>query len=81
MKPGQQVVCTRNYPWALVIGPWVGDERHPKFNEVLTVRKKVGIFLTFEEYPANQGYGSRHFVPLISDGELEKALKAEVVEG
>lgn len=80
MNPGQQVLCIRKEPWALVIGPWTGTEEHPKFNEVVTIRRKVGLFLTFEEYPGNEGYGSRNFVPLISDDELEKALKGEVVE-
>jgi hypothetical protein len=79
MKPGQQVVCIRNGKWNLVLGPWTGNEIKPTFNEVLTIRQVVGLFLTFDEYPPNEGYGAKNFAPLMSDEELEEALKGEVV--
>lgn len=80
-KPGQEVVCVKRDPWAVIIG-MDGPMDGPKFNELVTVRGCVlpdtFAFLTFEEYPENQGYNAFWFRPVMTSGQLKEALKSEV---
>jgi hypothetical protein len=77
MKPGTKVTLVRRINW-FVINPEARTCPDPRFGEIYTVLKRQMCFgfdcLFFEEFGPNNAYEARFFVPVISDGELEKEL-------
>lgn len=80
MNPGQEVVCIKKGPWVTVYGP-DPIRTGPEFNEIVTVKKQhkdsdgAWEFLTFEEYPENQGYSSSRFRPVFSQEDIANAIE------
>ena len=73
-KSGQEVVCTKKGTWNVIYGI-DGPMDGPKFNQIVTVRGYVLDFVTFMEYPENQGYTDTWFEPVITTEELHEALQ------